>query len=75
MPASRGELADVEVQDEEGVTPLMAAAAAGQLKALQRLLELRPQLRLNGTDGQGRTALDHAVERGRQAPGLFRCWS
>uniref|UniRef100_A0A7S0A134 Uncharacterized protein n=1 Tax=Pyrodinium bahamense TaxID=73915 RepID=A0A7S0A134_9DINO len=56
---------DVNEQDDEGVTALMAAARAGQLKVVSRLLELR-QPTLNATDAAGRTALDYAVEAGQE---------
>ncbi|CAE8641590.1 unnamed protein product, partial [Polarella glacialis] len=52
---------DVEGRDSDGLTPMMAAARAGQLKVIQRLLEIRSPS-LNATDVLGRTALDHAVE-------------
>eukprot|EP00933_Yihiella_yeosuensis_P001216 TRINITY_DN101987_c0_g1_i1.p1 TRINITY_DN101987_c0_g1~~TRINITY_DN101987_c0_g1_i1.p1 ORF type:complete len:216 (-),score=36.21 TRINITY_DN101987_c0_g1_i1:70-717(-) len=55
------ENADIEFQDSEGIRPLMAAARSGQLKVIQRLLEIR-EPSLNAMDVTGRTALDHAIE-------------
>ncbi|CAK0847845.1 unnamed protein product, partial [Prorocentrum cordatum] len=53
---------DVDEPDEDGLTPLMAAARAGHLKAIHRLMRRSP--RVDAADGLGRTALDHAVENG-----------
>mmetsp|Transcript_66814 Transcript_66814/g.169432 ORF Transcript_66814/g.169432 Transcript_66814/m.169432 type:complete len:208 (+) Transcript_66814:72-695(+) len=56
---------DVNQADEDGITPLMAAARAGKLKVVQRLLEISsPQL--NAADPEGRTALDHALDAHQQ---------
>ncbi|CAE7588920.1 ANKRD52 [Symbiodinium necroappetens] len=60
------EFADVEAKDGDGQTALIAAARAGRLKVVQRLLELRAGIALNAMDASGRTALDHAVENGHK---------
>ncbi|CAE7328064.1 crt [Symbiodinium sp. CCMP2456] len=60
------EFADVEAKDGDGQTALIAAARAGRLKVVQRLLELRADIALNAMDASGRTALDHAVENGHK---------
>merc|ERR1712080_279421 len=49
----------------DGLTALMAAARAGRLKVVQRLLEIASP-DLNAVDGEGRTALDHAAEAQRE---------
>ena len=54
------------LEDDDGQTALIAAARAGRLKVIQRLLELRSGIVLNAMDASGRTALDHAVENGHE---------
>mmetsp|Transcript_141344 Transcript_141344/g.249667 ORF Transcript_141344/g.249667 Transcript_141344/m.249667 type:complete len:206 (-) Transcript_141344:129-746(-) len=71
--------ADIEERDEDGLTPLMTSARAGQLTVFKKLLEMKPEPALNAVDTEGRTAFDHAVEAGHdevveymtQAPDLI----
>jgi ankyrin repeat protein len=54
--------ADVNAVQQDGVTPLMEAASAGQLELVRLLLEHGADP--NAKDGKGRMAADHAREGG-----------
>jgi len=51
---------EVDEADEEGITPLMAAARAGSRTTVLELVQANAAL--NSVDKQGKTALDYATE-------------
>jgi ankyrin repeat protein len=55
--------ANVNARDENGQTPLMAAAKAGKLKLAEFFIKNKADL--NAKDNRGKTALMYAVEAGR----------
>lgn len=55
--------ANVNARDENGQTPLMAAAKAGKMKLAEFFIKNKADL--NAKDNRGKTALMYAVEAGR----------
>ncbi len=62
--------ADVGVKDNDGNTPLIKAAKAGQLEIAKVLYEKDPKV-LNHKNKEGHTALDYAIQRGLVNTALF----
>lgn len=62
--------ADVGVKDNDGNTPLIKAAKAGQLEMVKVLYEKDPKV-LNHKNKEGHTALDYAIQRGLVNTALF----
>jgi serine/threonine-protein phosphatase 6 regulatory ankyrin repeat subunit B len=62
--------AQVDITDQEGMTPFMAAAAGGHVGMVTMLLPHMGGQCLQETDNEGRTALLHASDKGRE--GMLR---
>jgi len=62
--------ADAGVKDNDGNTPLIKAAKAGQLEMMKVLYEKDPKV-LNHKNKEGHTALDYAIQRGLVNTALF----
>jgi ankyrin repeat protein len=56
--------AQVNAQDDAGISAYMLAAQAGEVEVLKRLLA-QPKLSRAAVDAQGRSALDYALANGR----------
>jgi ankyrin repeat protein len=61
---------DIEAKNDEGRTPLMAAARVGGMTTLITLL-MKKGANINAVDNAGATALSLAITRGQQRNAMF----